>query len=341
MRVLLYTVIYCLMPLHSVFAQNDEKPKVIILTTGGTIASRTDAPLIEGPALVQAVPQLADYADVRVEEVVRIGSSQMTPAIWLRILRRIDELARTEPDLACILITHGTDTMEETAFFLNLTHRHEVPIVITGSMRSANALSADGPANLVDALRAGIAPGARGKGVMVVLNDNIHAARDLTKSDNQRLQTFLPTERGYLGFVDDEQVTFYRTPEQRHTLDSPFDVVNAEALPEVDILKDFAGLDPAILEFFRKRKTDGLVLETFAGGRSSAALRSVTSLPDDHKPIVIASSLRGSRIMGTHPEGTPVIVANDLPANKARILLMLALTRTKDVEEIQGYFDTY
>ena len=329
------------MPLQSVFAQSDQKPRVIILTTGGTIASRTDAPLIEGPALVQAVPQLADYADVRVEEVVRIGSSQMMPAIWLRILQRIDELTRTEPDLACILITHGTDTMEETAFFLNLTHRHDLPIVITGSMRSANALSADGPANLVDALRAGIHPEARGKGVMVVLNDNIHAARDLTKSDNQRVQTFLPTERGYLGFVDDEQVTFYRTPTHPHTVNTPFEVASGEELPRVDILKDFAGLDPAIFEFFRERPTDGLVLETFAGGRSSAALRSVIDLPANHKPIVIASSLRGSRIMGTHPEGTPVIVANDLPANKARILLMLALTKTRETEEIQGYFNTY
>jgi len=341
MRILFTAVICCLMPLQSVFAQSNQKPKVIILTTGGTIASRTDAPLIEGPALVQAVPQLADYADVRVEEVVRIGSSQMTPAIWLRILRRIDEIARTEPDLACILITHGTDTMEETAFFLNLTHRHELPIVITGSMRSANALSADGPANLVDALRTGIAPEARGKGVLVVLNDNIHAARDLTKSDNQRVQTFLPTERGYLGFVDDVKVSFYRTPTHPHTIDTDFAVVNREELPEVDILKDFAGLDPAILEFFRERPTDGLVLETFAGGRTSSALRTVTDLPNNHKPIVIASSLRGSRIMGTHPEGTPVIIANDLPANKARILLMLALTKTKDVEEIQGFFDVY
>jgi len=329
------------MSLQSVFAQSDQKPRVIILTTGGTIASRSDAPLIEGPALVQAVPELADFADVRVEEVVRIGSSQMTPAIWLRMLRRMDEIARTEPDLACIVITHGTDTMEETAFFLNLTHRHELPVVITGSMRSANALSADGPANLVDALRAGIHPEARGKGVLVVLNDNIHAARDLTKSDNQRLQTFLPTERGYLGFVDDEQVTFYRSPRHPHTADAPFEVVNEESLPEVDILKDFAGLDSAIFDFFRERPADGLVLETFAGGRSSAALRTAYSLPGDHKPIVIASSLRGSRIMGTHPKGSPVIVANDLPANKARILLMLALTKTREKEEIQGYFDTY
>lgn len=341
MRLILFALSCCLMPLHSVFAQSNQKPKVIILTTGGTIASRTDAPLIEGPALVQAVPQLADYADVQVEEVVRIGSSQMTPATWLRILLRIDELARAKPDLACIVITHGTDTMEETAFFLNLTHRHDLPVVITGSMRSANALSADGPANLVDALRAGIAPGARGKGVLVVLNDNIHAARDLTKSDNQRVQTFLPTERGYLGFVDDEQVTFYRTPVHPHTIDSPFDVVNAAGLPEVDILKDFAGLDPAIFDFFRERPTDGLVLETFAGGRSSAALRSATDLPEEHKPVVIASSLRGSRIMGTHPAGTPVIIANDLPANKARILLMLALTQTKEMEEIQEFFNTY
>lgn len=320
------------------YAQQNDKPNVLILTTGGTIASRADAPLIEGPALVQAVPQLAEYANISVEEVVRIGSSKMTPDVWLQLVQRIDAILSEQPDLACILITHGTDTMEETAFFLNLTHRHETPIILVGAMRSANALSADGPANLVDALRVGLHPDARDKGVMVVMNDNIHAARDLTKTDNQRVQAFAPTERGYLGFVDDEQVTFYRSPSHPHTAQSPFDVRELTQLPRVDIMQDFAGLDPSILEWFLQRNNQGLVIETFAGGRTSAAPQRLVDLPASHKPIVLASSLRGGRIMGKRPENSPIIIAHDLPANKARILLMLALTQTKDPEAIQQFF---
>jgi len=320
------------------YAQITDKPKILILTTGGTIASRADAPLIDGPALVQAVPQLAEYADVAVEEVVRIGSSKMTPDVWLQLVQRIDQILQQQPDLACILITHGTDTMEETAFFLNLTHRYETPVILVGAMRSANALSADGPANLVDALRVGIHPEARGKGIMVVLNDNIHAARDLSKIDNQRVQAFAPTERGYLGFVDDERVTFYRTPVHPHTTQSPFDIYSLSRLPEVDIMQDFAGLDPDILQWFLQRKNQGLIIESFAGGRTSAAVQSVRDLPAEYKTIVIASSIRGSRIMGERSGKSPVVIAHDLPANKARILLMLALTKTDDKEKIQDFF---
>lgn len=323
------------------YTQSTGKPKVLILTTGGTIASRSDAPLIEGPALVQAVPELADYAEIAVEEVVRVGSSKITPAIWLQLAQRIDAILREQPDLSCILITHGTDTMEETAFFLNLTLQHNTPVVLVGAMRSANALSADGPANLVDALRVGIHPQAKGKGVMVVLNNNIHAARDLTKTDNQRVQAFAPTERGYLGFVDNEQVTFYRTPTHPHTTQSPFDLTGRTELPTVDIMQDFAGLDPDILDWFLQRESQGLIIETFAGGRTSAAPQTITDLPAQHKPVVIASSLRGSRIMGDRPVDSPVIIASDLPANKARILLMLALTLTNDPAAIQEFFQRF
>ncbi|NRB63057.1 MAG: asparaginase, partial [Saprospiraceae bacterium] len=188
------------------------KPKVLILTTGGTIASQSGNPLIEGPALVRAVPELAAIASVEVDEVIRIGSSKMTPAVWLQLLSKLEMWIERVPELACILITHGTDTMEETAFFLDQTFKHDIPIVLVGAMRSANAVSADGPANLLDALRTGLSPEAKGKGVMVVLNNAIHAAVDLTKTDNTRVQTFAPTPKGYLGTVDDAGVHFFRSP---------------------------------------------------------------------------------------------------------------------------------
>lgn len=320
---------------------NTSKPKVLILTTGGTIASRTGASLIDGPSLVQAVPQLADYAEIQVEEFVRIGSSKMRPDIWLSLVKKIQETLKVQPDLACIIITHGTDTMEETAFFLNLTHKSEVPVIIVGSMRSSNEISADGPGNLLNAVRVGVAEEARGKGGMVVMNDNINAGRDLHKQNNRRVDAFPATELGYMGFVDPEKVIFYRSPLKKHTINSEFDVYALDSLPAVDLVRDFAGFDKDILHFFLNRPSKGLVISSFAGGRMSAAATSVYNLSPNNKPVVIASSIRGSRIMGSHRDQTSVIIANDLPPNKARILLMLALTKTKDLEEIQRMFGEY
>ena len=321
------------------------KPKVLIITTGGTIASQTEAPLIEGPALVQAVPQLLDYAEIEVEEFVRIGSSKMTPALWLQLVKRIKAVLDEKPKLKCIVITHGTDTMEETAFFLNLTHRSEIPIVLVGAMRASNEISADGSANLINAVRVGISEDAVGKGVLVVLNENIIAARDLVKMHNRRVDAFPAPERGFLGAVDPEQVSFFRSPLELHTTNSEFDIYALDSLPKIDLLQDFAGLDPNILSYFLHRDNRGVVISSFAGGRFSGGIAEVISqLPDNHKPIVIASSIKGGRIMGSGNQrfpGKQIIISNDLPPNKARILLMLALSKTMELEEIQALFKRY
>lgn len=322
-------------------AQNSIKPKVLIITTGGTIASKTNAPSVEGSELVQAIPELTEYGDIEVQEFINIGSSKMTPNIWLELAKRIDTLLNEKPDLACIIITHGTDTMEETAFFLNLTHRRITPIILVGSMRSSNEISADGPANLINAVRVGISDEAIGKGVMVVLNDNISAGRDLLKMNNRRVDAFPSTELGFIGFVDPEKVSFYRTPMKLHTVNSEFDVYKLDSLPKVDILQDFAGFDSKILTYFINRPNQGLIISSFAGGRISDGIGEIYNLPINHKPIVISSSIKGGRIMGSNPVGTPVIIANDLPSNKARILLMLALTKTTDIKIIQDYFNKY
>lgn len=325
-------------PAHS---QIIVKPKVLIITTGGTIASKTNAPTIEGHELIRALPELTNYGDIEVEEFVRIGSSQMTPEIWLNLVKRINNILSERPDLACIIITHGTDTMEETAFFLNLTHKWETPIILVGSMRSSNEISADGPANLINAVRVGITEEAIGKGVMVVMNENISAGRDLLKTNNRRVDAFPSTDLGFLGFVDPEKVTFYRSPFKTHTVKSEFNVYHLDSLPKVDIIQDFAGLDSDILSFYLNRPNQGLVISSFAGGRVSKGINDVYALPANHKPVVISSSIKSGRIMGANPEGTPVIIANDLPSNKARILLMLALTKTTDIAKIQEYFSQY
>jgi len=335
-------LVYLLLFLGSSLNAQNTLPKVLILTTGGTIASRTNAPLIDGPALVQAVPELANYAAISVEPIARIGSSKMTPDIWLQMLKRIRALIASQPDLQGIVITHGTDTMEETAYFLNLTHQSTIPIVIVGSMRSSNEISADGSANLLNAVRVAVAPGSKGKGVLVVLNENISAARDLLKMNNRRVDAFRSTELGYLGFVDPDQVVFYRSPAKPHTLQSTFDLSAMDHLPSVDIVQDFAGLDKTIPAYFLQRPNAGLVVESFAGGRMSQAMTDALSqLAIDAKPVVIASGVKEGRIFGTNPTGTPLIIANDLPANKARILLMLALTKTKVPAEIQAIFNHY
>ena len=334
----LIILLYCWSMSHS---QNTPKPHVLIITTGGTIASKTNAPLIEGHELIQAVPELNNYATVEVDEFVNIGSSKMTPSIWLKLVKHIKTALDANPKIKSVIITHGTDTMEETAFFLNLTHHSKVPIILVGSMRSSNEISADGPANLINAVRVGISPDAIGKGVLVVMNDNISAARDLLKMNNRRVDAFPSTELGYIGFCDPEKVTFYRSPIKQHTVESEFNVYHLDGLPKIDIVQDFAGFDPKILSYFTDRPNQGLVISSFAGGRMSSGLGQIFNFPATHKPIVISSSIKAGRIMGSNPEGTPVIIANDLPSNKARILLMLSLTKTKDIKTIQNYFNQY
>lgn len=329
-------------PTPSLCVQLSGKPEVFVLTTGGTIASRVGAPMSEGDSLVRAVPELLDLATVRVEEFSRIGSSQMTPGHWLRLGTRINELFREDADLAGIVVTHGTDTLEETAFFLNLIVRDRRPVVLVGSMRSANEISADGPANLLNAVRVAISPQASGKGVLVVLNEEISAARDVRKTDNRRVSTFRSPELGFIGFADPDTVIFYRSPLRPHTWQTEFELASLDSLPTVEIAVDYTGFDGSTIDYLVDRGVDGIVLTTFAGGRMSAgARRAVAAAVEAGVPLVIASRVPGGRIVGDPLGGARAVIARDLPAHKARILLMLALTRSREIGAIQRIFDTY
>ena len=320
----------------------DAKPDVLILTTGGTIASRTDAPLIAGPALVQAVPELTDFANVSVEEFSVIGSSKMTPAHWLELAKRINTIFAENDDLTGIVITHGTDTLEETAYFLNLTVKSDKPVVLVGSMRSSNEVSADGPANLINAVRVAVSEQTISQGVLVVLNEDISAARDVWKTDNRRVHTFRGSNVGHVGTVDPDGVRFYHRSLQPHTTSSKFDVSSLAALPKVFILSDFTGIDATLVSNFGKQEMDGLVLRTFAGGRMSAGmLAGLASLEPLGVPIVVTSRVPGGRIVNAPDYDFSAVVANGQQDNKARILLILALTKTSDLSEIQKIFDTY
>ena len=337
------TLLFLLLPI-SLPAQEtqDVNPEVLILTTGGTIASRTDAPLIAGPVLVQAVPELTEYANISVEEFSVIGSSKMTPAHWLELTKRINTLYSENEELAGIVITHGTDTLEETAYFLNLTVKSDKPVVLVGSMRSSNEISADGPANLINAVRVAISAQAVGQGVLVVLNEDISAARDVWKTDNRRVHTFRASNVGHLGTVDPDGVRFYRRSLQPHTTSSIFDVSSLAALPQVFILSDFTGIDETLVVNFGKQEMDGLVVRTFAGGRmSDGMLAGLASLEQRGMPTVVTSRVPGGRIVNAPDYDFSAVVSNGQQDNKARILLMLALTQTSELNEIQRIFDTY
>jgi L-asparaginase type II len=232
--------------------------------------------------------------------------------------------------------------MEETAFFLNLTVSSSKPVVLVGSMRSSNEISADGPANLLNAVRVAVAQDAAGAGVLVVLNEDISAARDVWKTDNRRVHTFRSPEFGHLGVVDPDTVLFYRRVTRPHTVQSEFDVSLLDSLPRVGVVTDFAGFDGSAIEDMVRRAPAGIVLTTFAGGRMSAGARAgVMAATDAGIPVVVASRVPGGRIVG-NPVGTlGAVVARDLPAHKARILLMLALTTSSNIADLQRVFDAY
>jgi L-asparaginase len=312
-----------------------QKPRLLILTTGGTIAGGQ-----AGADLIGAVPRIADYAQITVEEVVRVGSSAITPAHWLTLARRINKAFRDDPGLAGVVVTHGTDSMEETSYFLHLTVRDERPVVVTGAMRGPTAVSADGPANVIAAVRTAVTPGARGKGVLVVLNDEIHSARDVRKTDSNRVDAFQSPEWGAIGIVDADTVLIHRSLVRRHTAQSELDLP-ADTLPLVAIVSDYAGADGSVVRDWAKKGASGIVVTAFANGRTSpstsAAVREVSGAGI---PVVLGSRVQEGRVMGNRGEGG-VIAAGDLPPHKARVLLMLALARTKDPAELRRIFETY
>lgn len=317
-------------------------PKVVIMTTGGTIASINGKPMIDGPVLVQAVPELTNSADIEVIEFSKIGSSQMTPTHWLQLSKKINEVLVTDSTVTGIVITHGTDTMEETAFFLNLTVKSEKPVILVGSMRSSNEISADGPANLLNAVRVAIDKKAIGQGVLVVLNEHIAAARNVFKNHNRNVHTFQSPELGYLGFVDPDKVIFYQKVLHPHTTQTVFDIRQLDSLPTVELVQDYTGFDASILNYFFSKKLAGLVVQTFAGGRASAGVRKgLENAAKSGIPVVLASGVPNGRIIGSSPYNFPAIFSNDFRGNKARILLMLCLAEGMNMEEIKATFELY
>lgn len=330
-------------------------PTVKIFTTGGTIAgsgsSATDLTnykpgAISGDQLVASVPQLKQLANTPVEQIANVGSYDLTIADWISLARKINE-ALADPAVSGVVVTHGTNTIEETAYFLNLTVKSEKPVVLVGAMRPATAVSADGPLNLINAVRVAISPDATNKGVMVVLNDEISSARDVSKEHTMRVEAFRPTDFGYLGYIDEDKVAFYRAPVKRHTAASEFDVSNLDKLPVVDILYAYIQPSLGLVDALVKGGSQGIVFAGTGAGDISTpergALKNVMAMKPEARPVFVRSSRVGNgRVTATKDyEPFNMVAADTLNPQKARILLMLALTKTRDPKEIQRMFAAY
>jgi L-asparaginase type II len=326
---------------------------VTILATGGTIAgtgatSTTTvgytAATVGVQALIKAVPELANVANVSGEQVFQIASESMTNDHWLTLAKRINTLL-AQPDVDGIVITHGTDTLEETAYFLNLVVKSRKPVVLVGSMRPSTAMSADGPINLYNAVQVAASPEAVGKGVLVVMNDQIHAAREVTKTNTTTPDTFKTSELGMLGYVQGSRVAFYRASLRKHTADTEFDVSKLQALPQVDISYTYANVGPAAVNAFVASGDKGLIHAAVGDGSIPANLKPALVAAREKGVVIVRASRVGQGIVARNGEANDdqldFVVADTLNPQKARILLMLALTRTSDTKDIQRMFYTY
>ena len=333
----------------------DAKPRVYVIGTGGSISfvgsHRTDYinysyanKHLTIQELLDRVPEVNDFADVRSEQYMNVGSTEVGPAHWLGLVKRINQVFREDPDAAGVAITHGTATMEETAYFLNLTVKSHKPVVVTGAMRPPTGLATDADINLIDCVRVAAAPQSAGRGVLTVLNNEIQAARDVIKTNSYRLETFRSNELGLLGYADsDEETVFYRNPTRAHTLDSEFDVENVSQLPRVDIAYSYAGADGLLVRALADAGVDGIVSGGLgSGGSPSGFSDALKEAQARGIPVVISTQTGNGRVIRTRRTNEDgFIVADNLQPKKARVLLMLALTKTKDPDEIQRMMLTY
>ena len=259
------------------------RPLVHVIATGGSISGlgphRLDYTLypelgrrLSVEEMLARIPETVEIAEVNAENLLRVGSSSIGPAEWLQLVRRIDALLGGARPPQGLVITHGTATLEETGYFLHLTVKSDRPVVLTGAMRPPSALGTDADLNLLDAIRLAACPDAASRGVLTVLNDEIHSVRDVTKTNAFRVNTFGSRDFGCLGYVDaDGAVRFYRSVTRLHTTATPFDVRAAQTLPRVDIVYAYAGADGVLIDALRERGTEGLVLAGFGGGTFPAA----------------------------------------------------------------------
>lgn len=331
------------------------KPRIAFIATGGTIASlghgpldtfdyaSSGKPLLDAAGILDRFPEARMVADVRPVAFSAVPSTGLHFPTWKALVALCDRLVSDDPDIAGIVISHGTATLEETAYALHLTLKVGVPVVLVGSQRPASALSTDAGANLVNALRVAGDPASRGLGVLVVLNDEIHSARDVTKTATSRLQTFRAPDFGALGHADGDALTYYRRPVRRGAPQTEFDIRALEALPRVDISYAYAGADGTAVRAFLEAGAEGIVSAGFAPGSCAPGELDNLKHAVAKGVVVVQSSRAGS---GRVPRTTKLaqhgfVDADNLNPQKARILLSLALSVTRDPARIAAIFAAY
>jgi L-asparaginase len=333
-------------------AAQARKPRVVIVATGGTIAGAAESTTAAGyksgavavDVLIAAVPQMKSFADVRGVQVASVGSQDMNDEIWLKLAGEVNRLL-AQPDVDGVAITHGTDTMEETAYFLNLVVKSDKPVVLTGSMRPSTSLSADGPLNIYNAVGVASDPRARGRGVLVVANDDIHGARAITKRHTTDVQTFVSPEAGLIGVCLFDSRDFIRMPARAHTTATPFKVAAGQTLPRVDIIYAHAGMSPDLIDAAVANGAKGIVIAGVGDGNLTTPGLEAVSRAIAKGVVVVRSTRVGEGVVRRNIEVSDdkmgTVASMDLVPSKARVLLKLALTQTSDAKKIQEYFNTY
>ena len=326
--------------------------RVKVLATGGTIAgaqaNATDYGYKSGAydvnTLIAAVPNLDKLAAISGEQVANIGSQDMNDEVWLKLAKRLNEVLKS-PDTDAVLITHGTDTLEETGYFLSLVTKSTKPVVMVGSMRPATATSADGPANIYNGVAAAIDPGFDARGVLVSLNDEIHFARNVVKTDTTSLQTFMSLNRGPAGLVNTGKVFWFQKMDKKLGPASEFSVDGIEKLPRVDILYAHASMSADLIDAAVKNGAQGLVVAGVGDGNmTTPALDALTKAAQNGVVVVRSTRLPMGIVLRNNEvndDKLGFVASGELNPPKSRVLLQLALTRTKDPKRIQQIFYEY
>lgn len=332
------------------FAQ--QKPNIHILATGGTIAgtgaSATSTNYTAGQVaigtLLDAVPAIKEIANVTGEQIVKIGSQDMNDEVWLILAQRINELL-AKPEVDGIVITHGTDTMEETAYFLNLTVKSDKPVVLVGAMRPSTAVSADGPLNLYNAVVVAGAPESKGKGVLVAMNGSILGAASVLKMHTTAVETFQAPNAGALGYVLNGKVNYNMVPLKKHTTQSVFDVTGLKKLPKVGIVYSYSNIEADMVEPMLENGYQGIVHAGVGNGNLHKNIFPVLEKARQKGILVVRSSRvpTGPSSLDNEVDDAhyQFVASQLLNPQKSRVLLMLALTQTNDWQKIQEYFNEY
>ena len=337
---------------HLALHAQARKPNIMILATGGTIAGAaatgTQAGYTSGAVgidtMVAGVPGITDLATIKGEQISNVGSQDMSFQILLTVAKRINELAKSTA-VDGFVITHGTDTMEESAFFLNLTVKTDKPVVMVGSMRPSTAVSADGPLNLYNAVGVAADPQAKGRGVLVVMNDWIHAAHSLTKTSTTAVQTFMSPVRGLVGTANYGKNDFYTTPQWKHTTQTEFDIAQVTQIPRVDLIMAYLDMPGDPIDAAVAAGAKGIVIAGVGNGNMTKAAVTAAANAVKKGVVVVRSSRVTTGNVGRNVELNDdqlgFIASDELNPQKSRILLSLALLKPHTPAQLQEMFRVY